>query len=636
MIYERNISALERRHPDLAAEIKKRYFDTATLKVVRAKGKEPNLLIPSESGFVLYYDHENPVAYCREFLERLEMKFANIAVFMGFGLGYHLLVYLRLFADRLGTRKIIVFEEDLNLFHLALRIIDLQEILDHQHIHLFIGPNPESALAPIRMDILPSNDAINFMRSVKIIPVPAGIALSPEFYKKALHVMRMACRQMAMITGNDPMDSLLGLDNILMNIPQIVSNPGINLLFDRFRGKPAVSVASGPSLNKNIHLLKEISNRALIVCCDASFRPLMKRGIRPHIVVGFERTDGTEHFYEGITDFDGIYMAICPLVRPKTFDYFKGKKIIVHRKFSHFLWLEIEKGELSIGPSVGNMAYKVSEVLGCNPIILVGQDLAFAPDGNTHVKDMPFGEKDDFYYKDVLEVEGNDGLPIKTCVPWDSFRLSFEEDIRNFSGTCINATEGGAKIRGAKVMTLKESIDLYCREEFDAISIIGESLSSFNNRADLKSSYEMLLEKTRATSSGIRETVAEFKDMLERAKDLERRSVHPFIYSGKELDRESSVSLLCSFLELMERYMQDENVSNIMWHTLQAYSLWFSNKFNVLPELYPDEECLRAAQVLMIKDWLGVMGQIYLSTLDALGKTEKLLSNGLAELKGAA
>jgi len=636
-IYENNLAALSKRFPELAKSIRMRELDQSKFKVVLSEGgKGPNLLVPSGSSFILYYEYGDPLAYCRDYLENLKMTFANITVFMGFGLGYHLLAFVRLFSNRLQTRKIIVFEENLNLFHLALRIIDLTEVLAHPHIHFFVGPDPGAALAPIRAEVLVENEAVNFMRSVKVIPVPSGVSLNPDFYRKAMYVMRRACRQMAMMTGNDPLDSLLGLDNILMNIPNIVNNPGIDLLFDRFKGRPAVSVAAGPSLNKNIHLLKEISNRALIVCCDASFLPLMNRGIRPHIVVGFERTDGTEHFYRGISDFDGIYYAICPLVRPRTFDYFKGKKIIVHRRFSHFLWLGISRGELTIGPSVGNMAYKVSEVLGCDPIILIGQDLAFAPDGNTHAKDMPFGEKDDFYHKDVLEVEGNDGSPIKTCIPWDSFRVAFEEDLRNLSGTCINATEGGAKIRGAEVMPLRAAIDRYCTQEFDPVSMIEDAISGFQGNADPQRDYSLLLDKTRLTASGIRNMIGEFKTMLARTRLLEKYSVHPFLQGNGAMDKKAAESLIVDFIGLMDRYIKDENVSDAMWHTLQAYSLWFNNRFNTLPEIYPDEECLRAAQVLMIKDWLGVVGQMYLSTLDSMEKTENLLVKELAALDGAA
>lgn len=631
VFYRRNMAALEKSYPELASRVRKHQIDSQNYRIVRAEKKEPNVLIQTGTGFLLCYDNENPAMYCRDYIDGLGLKNANITVFLGFGLGYHLLVFIRLFADRLETRKIVVFEEDMNLFCLALQLIDLQEIINHQNVHLFVGNDPANALASIRMDILTERESINFMRAAKVIPVPSSIIRSPEYYRKALVVTQRACRQMAMMTGNDPTDSLLGLDNILMNTKNIVSNPGINVLFDRFKGRPAVSVAAGPSLNKNIHLLKEIADKALIVCCDASFLPLMKRGIRPHIVVGFERTEGTEYFYQGISDFDDVYMAVCPLVRPKTFEYFKGKKIIVHRNFSHFHWLHQDKGYLTIGPSVGNMAYKVAEVLGCDPIILIGQDLAFAEDGDTHVKDMPFGERDEFYYKDVLEVEGNSGSPVKTSIPWDAFRVAFEEDIREYRGTCINATEGGAKIRGAEVMPFREAIDKYCSTAFDPVSIIADSLSDFGRDLDISGELRTLLVRTQDTSRAVNQIVKLFKELLDDVQVFQKNNMHPFLYEKGDMDKGTAIALINKFTALLGEYMKDENVNDIMWHTLQPYAFWFGNKFNFLPDLYSDEECLFAAQIGMIKEWLGVVGQLCISTLDSLNKTEAMLRGELEE-----
>ena len=65
---------------------------------------------------------------------------------------------------------------------------------------------------------------------------------------------------------------------------------------------------------------------------------------------------------------------------PETYANFPGEKIIVFRKFATFEWLDIKKGILDIGPSAGNMAFKVLEYLGCDPIIMIGQDLAITDD----------------------------------------------------------------------------------------------------------------------------------------------------------------------------------------------------------------------------------------------------------------
>ena len=118
--------------------------------------------------------------------------------------------------------------------------------------------------------------------------------------QKTESAIKRAIIEKMVLTGNDSLDSFVGLENLLLNLKYVLYNPGVDTLFDRFRGKPGILVASGPSLDQNMHLLKGLTNRAVIASCDASFIPLMNAGIRPHIVGTHERTPGTHLFYKGI------------------------------------------------------------------------------------------------------------------------------------------------------------------------------------------------------------------------------------------------------------------------------------------------------------------------------------------------
>ncbi len=624
-IFKNNMSALEQKYPDLAENVRQCKPESSKYKVMKTKTGEPNIVIVRDLDYVMLYDNDRPFEYCKRFFDGLNMRYAPITVFLGLGLGYHLQLFLDNYGKRLGAKKIIIFEKDCNLFRLALQMVDLQQIIKHSEIHLLVGDDIEDAYVKIRTEILHETPTINQIRSTKIIPLPSHILLDRQYYLKALDSTKKAFRQLMVLSGNDPLDSFLGLNNVLENIENIVSTSGINRLFDKFKDRPAVTVASGPSLNKNMHLLKDLSERALIVCCDASLLPLMRQNIRPDIVVTMERTDGTEYFYEKVPDFEDMYLAFCPLVRPKTFESFKGKKVIVHRPFSHFEWLQQDKGTLAIGPSVGNMAFKVAEVLGCNPIILVGQDLAFAADGDTHVKDMPFGERDDFYHENVLEVEGNDGNPIKTSRAWEVFKKSFEEDIYSYSGLCINATEGGAKIIGAEVMLFSEALEKYCQDTFSPTQIIEEAITDFNKDLDVRGEMEQFLPRIRDTRASLKELIEEFKELHDQIRRTQKETIIPFINEGVEVDKEAIEALVEKTLDLLESYLKDQNVKDIMMHTLQPLSLWFNNRFNFLHDVYSDRDCLRSAQMLMIKEWAGTVGQLLVSTVDSLNKAEEIL-----------
>ncbi|MFH1148444.1 MAG: 6-hydroxymethylpterin diphosphokinase MptE-like protein [Pseudomonadota bacterium] len=633
-VFQDNLAALDKTCPDIAARVReseKSGSGPNRYELFKAKTGEPNVLVLRDTDAVFLYDNESPLDYCRKYFDGLNTRHAPIVVFLGFGLGFHLYLFMRFYADKWGTKKIIVIEEDPDLFRLALQTVDLREILTHPHIDLFVGESLESVLIRIQKAVIWKWESFGYMRTTKVIPLPSHIVLNPDYYMRAVSTIRTAFREAMFLFGNDPTDSFVGLDNLLGNLSQVVANPGINLLFEKFRNRPAVIVASGPSLSKNMDQLREIGDRALILSCDASLVPLVQRNMRPHIVVTLERTEGTFHFFEHAGDCSDMYLALLPLVRANVFESFNGKKLIVHRAFSHFNWLHYDKGTLNFGPSVANMGFRIADALGCSPIILVGQDLAMAEDGNTHVKELIFGERDEIYYESVFEVEGNDGRPVKTCKEWNTFRLCFEEDLETYEGVCINATEGGARIRGAKVMPLAEAIRDYCREVFHPKAVIEESVSDFYRNVDFSRELENFIPRIRATREAVSRSIETFKSFHDKAREISKDRILPFIHDDVMIDAESLMEFIGEFVALRASFLSNEYVHDIMVHTLQPQILWFDNKFNSLPEVYSDERCLRAAQILMIKDWAGVVGQFLVSTLDCLEKAEEKL---VKELKG--
>jgi len=627
-VFKKNIAALEQRYPELAGKIKNETVDADRYKTTKAHNGEPNVVISRESDIVMLYDNDNPFNYCQAYFEELNIKYAPVVVFLGFGLGYHLYMFSKMYANRLGSKKILVFEEDISLFRLALEVVDMEAFIRNPDIYFFVGDEPEKAFVEIRREILAMDNHI-YMRSFKIIPLPSHILLNQDYYTRVVKTVKNAGCQMMITCGNDPMDSLLGMENILGNLENIVSHPGINLLYDKFKGMPAVTVASGPSLNKNMHLLRELRDRALIICCDASLKPLMNRGIRPHIVVTMERTDGTDFFYENVPDFEGMYLAFCPLVRPRTFDSFKGRKIIVHRTFLQFEWLHHDKGQLLVGPSVANMAFTVAQKLGCDPIILTGQDLALAEDGDTHVQEMPFGECDTYYHKDILEVEGNDGNPVKTSKTWFHFRKAIEEDVNYYPGRCINATEGGARIRGTEIMRLEEAIERYCQKKIYPEAIIEKNLEGFDKDLDTRKELETFLSRLGDTRVGIEKLLEEYIEYGNELRAAHRNMINPFIYEGAEIDSAVLVEIIKKLPETLELRKKIQSVYELAGQSLQPPLLWFYNKMNSLPEIYSDDKCLRSAQVLATKDIIGTVGQLLVSTLNLVVNSEKRLAEQL-------
>lgn len=631
-VFEKNMEVLAERYPDLAERVKS-IPDDPSFTIINSKTGKPNVLVKKDSKFVMLYDNDNPEEYCRDYLKSLELKYAPIVVFMGLGFGYHLDQFFQYVAKEAETRDIIVFEKEVALFRLALKMGDFRQAISYPNLHLFIGEDPRDIFVKVD-EVFSKNDVKIALKSLKIVPLQANIMLWNGYYKEVFGAIKRAIRQKMVRIGNDSLDSFVGLENLLLNLKYVLNNPGVDTLFGKFQGKPGVLVASGPSLDKNMHLLKGLRNRALIASCDASFIPLIKAGIRPHIVGTHERTPGTHLFYEGIENFNGIYLVAPPLIMPKSIDHFKGRKFVYSRGFSDFEWLEEEKGILSTGLSVANMAFKLLEALGCDPIILIGQDLSYTNDGQTHATGNVVGSKHKDILEDypVIEVEGNNGVLVKTFQMFELTRGVFEEDIASYQGLCINATEGGAKIHGAEVMTFKDAIDEFCKEDFYPQLILDENYSRFNRDSNIETKIEKLRHKAGEGSEILETLIKEFKEALGMTLRTEEEVIQPFIEKcSGEIDIDRLTAIEIRFLEFSKLFSTDRTLWELFGHTLSAYDTCFSNELGFLRDIYTDEQCLAMARARKIKDWFSVVGQFLVLTRDVLRKAEKELGEELGK-----
>ncbi|GAG10731.1 unnamed protein product, partial [marine sediment metagenome] len=181
-VFEKNMEVLEKRYPDLA----KRVMDTKdnpSYKLIQAKNGKPNVLIKKGPDFLMLYDNDDPVKYCDDYLEGLNIKYAPIVVFMGLGLGYHLDRYFKLLGEKVGTREIVVFEKDVELFRLALKMGDFAQVFAQPNIHFFVGESPEETYVKLKTEIISKSDIRIALKSLKVIPLPGNIILDDQYYQ---------------------------------------------------------------------------------------------------------------------------------------------------------------------------------------------------------------------------------------------------------------------------------------------------------------------------------------------------------------------------------------------------------------------------------------------------------------------
>jgi hypothetical protein len=232
----------------------------------------------------------------------------------------------------------------------------------------------------------------------------------------------------------------------------------VDELKEAFQGKDLYIAAAGPSLDKNYLKLKEVKDKGIILATGTVFKKLLKAGIIPDYVLV---TDPNARVYKQIA---GEEDSKVPMLILSTAYYgfaanYKGKKYLVLQKdFQRAEKYAAEKGLelISTGGSVSTTALDIGITYGCRRIIFAGLDLAYT-DGYAHASGTSRRKAADF--DNLLQVEDIYGKLVYTNRSLNMFRLWIENRINNVKGIeFIDATEGGAKIKGMRTARLEDVI----------------------------------------------------------------------------------------------------------------------------------------------------------------------------------
>jgi len=360
--------------------------------------------------------------------------------------------------------------------------------------------------------------------------------------------------------GNDVADTLTGIRQTMDNLEVLLRSPGAKELEGAYKGKPAIIVSAGPSLTKNVDLLHEVKGKALILCVDASLKVLLERGIVPDAVFSIERGIATyDQFYKGKTLPQETVLIGSTVLYPKIFETYPGPKVIFLREKEGIgMWLDkiLQKGSIKMGTSVAHLAFGFARLIKADPIIFIGQDLAYSPEGYSHGQGVSINKKEDLS-KVKYWVEGYNGEKLPSTRIWKNFLTWFETEISQTDVRCIDATEGGARIRGTEIMTLREVIDTYCTNKEEIIplnSLVKKKKGSINTElATVFTAFHNLIEHFEYLADNAEKGLQRLERIQERT-DFEKANSRKLI---KVLDRmrknekivkmifENKISVMC-------------------------------------------------------------------------------------------
>ncbi|ELR6546108.1 motility associated factor glycosyltransferase family protein, partial [Campylobacter jejuni] len=369
----------------------------------------------------------------------------------GFGNG----ILYKILLQNQALKRIIIFEKELELIFLALNFIDFSKdlslgrliILHHDDINL---PKMDKVFRLIG-DL--------FYRSY-------NLHIANDFYEhykedilKLNKLNMQIIKNHNLMRGNDPKDAMQGIEQFVYNLPQMITHPSYKELLSKRKNlsDTAIIVSTGPSLTKQLPLLKKYANKATIFCADSSYPILAKHGIKPDYVCMLERTEITAEFFNNdFWEFDKDIVFVCAgVVHPKAIEYLKGKTFIITQKvlaFPYYINLK-DFSYTAVGLSVAHTLSYLATYLSHKNIIFIGQDLAYAENGNSHPDDYQNSANyESQMYEHILTIAYGGNGKVETHSIWLLFKNWFENEMipntRKMGITTYNCTEGGARIEG--------------------------------------------------------------------------------------------------------------------------------------------------------------------------------------------
>ncbi|EAI8054210.1 motility associated factor glycosyltransferase family protein [Campylobacter upsaliensis] len=409
--------------------------------------------------------------------------------------------------------------------------------------------------------------------------------------------------------GNDPKDALQGIRQYVYNLDSMIKNPSLKELLAK-RGakfKSCVIVSTGPSLSKQLPLLKEVQERVVIFAADSAYPILMQNDIVPDYVCMVERTDFTAEFFKhdfGNKD-DKTTFLLASLVHPNAIEYLekRGRNYILipkHLNFAQYVDLKAF-GLLPSAVSVAHMAFAIALELEFKELVFIGQDLAYNDVGHSHPKDYQHSAdfESEAYEKIKVVAYGGEGF-VESHEIWIFFRQILEDLIKYVvSAKIYNATQGGARIEGMIEKPFSE-----CCKDFNENK---QNLVKLKPLSEDKQK-EYALKAYAKVKKAFKECV-EFQAMLRAYYE----DIEPEFLRLNTLDLEEGLSVSFSLMLKVDQFRDEFGaISSVFYELIHAFFAHFCMNLNKILVLNPlTKEDLFNKNVLYIKDHLDFMQSIF-------------------------
>ncbi|SUW70646.1 motility accessory factor [Campylobacter coli] len=368
-------------------------------------------------------------------------------------------------------KHLFVFESEIELFILALSTIDLSEELCSGKIYLV---DIEEERVDIQLLIL--FDMKDMFEYLSLYEMFVNNSFYKQFCEKTWCETDEFCKKNIEIVIRDSgLNSNLSFQSyfhFLQNIPSMLESIPFQRILSQRKNKfdNAIVVSAGPSLAKQLPLLKACQDKAVIFCADGALSMLEKEGIVPDYVTNLDFTDLAMKFFQNKENKTSLNILSCA-THPNVARSLKAENcmIVLRNKALYQRFNFNDFGYIDTGTHVSHFSYTLALALGFKNIIMIGQDLAFDEEGNSHSKGFDFGEKFSGEENiDKLKIPAYAGKgEVLTHTTWNDYRIKLEYlfACNDQKAKFYNATEGGARINFTEELSFKECCEKLLTKE---------------------------------------------------------------------------------------------------------------------------------------------------------------------------
>ncbi len=476
--WEQNIEGIKVCQKSLARLLEpyKDMDTSAEVSEIMAKDQTPALVLHVNGKDHVMNSRFRPVGEAESYASQFdEIKDKSVVMFFGFGNGtFPKAIYKR------GSRDLVFYvfyEPCLASFIYTMHHHDLTELFGTLKTHIYVEGVNADGMGALLPDII---DWAN-MPLAKMLYLPKYRELYPESYKHFAHIIEDNFNRLHMAKNTTSAFAKKFMENVILHMRYAFEATSGNAFVGAFPKKlPAILVSAGPSLSKNIELLKQAKGHAFILSVDTALRKLLAEGVEPDAVIGVDANKWAAYDEAYIPHYERMMWIAETICNHAIMRYVKSYRNVMldsGDQINNDIYKKAgcELPSLPTGGSVANTAFALLELWGFETVILVGQDLALT--GNRRYSDTDTDAEKEAQEKgyNIIPVEGYYGDTVKTRDDYLTYLKWFESEIAiTDCKHVINATEGGAMIHGATNMPLQEALEQYAKESYDIRAIIDQ------------------------------------------------------------------------------------------------------------------------------------------------------------------